>query len=112
VAGAGLAFTPTVLHADVEASQPEPINVALIGAGTQGLVLLTACLKIPGVRFTAVCDIWEAYNLRRASRCLPCPSISTYTDYEAMLDSEEPTRGDCRRRTSGDKLLSPVSMPA
>ena len=34
------------------------IHVALLGAGAQGDILMNACLKIPGVRFKAVCDIW------------------------------------------------------
>ncbi len=36
----------------------DDINVALLGAGEQGQVLMDACLKIPGIRFKAVCDIW------------------------------------------------------
>ena len=34
------------------------VNVALLGAGAQGQVLLDAMLRIPGLRFRAVCDIW------------------------------------------------------
>ena len=46
------------------------INIALLGAGAEGQVLLNACLKIPGIRFKAVCDIWTGYNQKRASRIL------------------------------------------
>jgi predicted dehydrogenase len=35
------------------------IRVALIGAGEQGRVLLESCLRIPGIRIAAVCDIWS-----------------------------------------------------
>ncbi len=89
--GAMLAFGPTALGAAKEGEGVEPINVALIGAGTQGSTLLTACLKIPGVRFAAVCDLWEAYNLRRASRLLQRYGHpgTPYTDYEAMLGKEK-----------------------
>ena len=45
----------------------QEINVALIGAGAQGQVLTEAMLRIPGLRFRAVCDIWTDYNQRRAS---------------------------------------------
>ncbi len=42
---------------------PKPQNpelkVAFIGPGVQGRNLLTQCLRIEGVRFVAVCDIWD-----------------------------------------------------
>jgi len=50
--------------------KPDDINVALLGAGAQGQVLMNSCLKIPGIRFKAVCDIWTAFNLKRVSRML------------------------------------------
>ena len=67
-AGTAVVFASAGLGVDKPGDEVEPINVALIGAGAQGEVLLTACLKIPGVRFQAVCDIWESFNLTRASR--------------------------------------------
>ena len=33
------------------------LNVAIIGLGAQGRVLIESCLKIPDIRFQAVCDI-------------------------------------------------------
>jgi len=67
------------------------INVALLGAGAQGQVLMNACLKIPGVRFKAVCDIWTAYNQKRASRMLKKLGQvnNAYTDYKEMLAKEK-----------------------
>jgi predicted dehydrogenase len=102
--GAGLAFSPYVFgqtspkgwtgsnppSAGSE-KKPEDINVALLGAGTQGQVLMSACLKIPGVRFKAVCDIWQAYNLKRVSRLLDRyrHEHNDYVDYKEMLDKEK-----------------------
>ena len=43
------------------------LRVALVGAGNQGMVLLEACQKIPNVRITALCDIWEEYRQRYVS---------------------------------------------
>jgi hypothetical protein len=40
------------------ASAADELAIAIIGSGSQGRNLLLNCLKIPGVRFTAVCDIW------------------------------------------------------
>ena len=44
--------------APAAAANVQEINVALIGAGAQGQVLTDAMLRIPGLRFRAVCDIW------------------------------------------------------
>jgi predicted dehydrogenase len=67
------------------------INVALIGAGAQGQVLLDAMLRIPGLRFRAVCDIWKEYNQKRAVNTLrkfKFP-VNGYEDYREMLDKEK-----------------------
>ncbi len=57
--------------------------MALLGAGEQGRVLMYDCLKIPGIRFKAVCDIWTAYNQKRVSRILKAYKHEhyTYVDY-------------------------------
>jgi predicted dehydrogenase len=88
--GAGLAFAP-YLFGQETGGKPADINVALLGAGAQGQVLLDACLKIPGIRFKAVCDIWEAYNQRRVSRLLKRyrHEHNTYIDYQDMLANEK-----------------------
>ena len=46
------------------------VNVALLGAGAQGEVLLNSMLRIPVLRFRAVCDIWKEYNQKRAVNTL------------------------------------------
>jgi predicted dehydrogenase len=92
VTGAGLAVSPLVFgQTSGTASQVEDINVALLGAGAQGQVLMNACLKIPGIRFKAVCDIWTNYNLLRASRTLELLKHPNkrYQDYQEMLDKEK-----------------------
>jgi predicted dehydrogenase len=67
------------------------INVALLGAGAQGQVLLDAMLRIPGLRFRAVCDIWKEYNQRRAVNTLRKYKfeVKGYEDYREMLDQEK-----------------------
>ncbi len=89
-AGAAMAFGTRVLHGAADGGSVEPINVALIGVGTQGETLMTACLKISGVRFQAVCDIWEAYSLGRASRLLQRYGhpARPYVDCDEMLAKE------------------------
>jgi len=89
--GAGLAFSPMVLSQAASAKKEDDINVALLGAGAQGQVLMNACLKIPGIRFKAVCDIWTAYNQKRVSNLLKRyqHEHNTYVDYQEMLDKEK-----------------------
>jgi predicted dehydrogenase len=67
------------------------INVALLGSGAQGQVLLDSMLKIPGLRFRAVCDIWEEYNQKRAVRILKKYKydVNGYIDHREMLDKEK-----------------------
>ena len=68
----------------------DAIKVGFIGVGKQGRVLLADAMKIPGVRFEAVCDIWESYNLRYAKGRLRRhnPDVRTYTDYKELLEKE------------------------
>ena len=59
--------------------------------GDQGRILLEAAVKIPGLRFKALCDIWTS-SISRTSRSFSRP-ISTkhnvYVDYKEMLDKEK-----------------------
>jgi predicted dehydrogenase len=89
--GAGLVLSPAAFGQTDSGEKPDDVNVALLGAGQQGRVLMTACLKIPGIRFKAVCDIWRAYNQKRVSRMLKKyrHEHSTYLDYKEMLDKEK-----------------------
>ena len=89
--GAGLALSPMALGKADPDKKPDDINVALLGVGEQGQVLMTACLKIPGIRIKAVCDIWEKYNRKRVSRLLNAyrHEHNTYTDHKEMLDKEK-----------------------
>ncbi|MGD8898193.1 MAG: Gfo/Idh/MocA family oxidoreductase [Acidobacteriota bacterium] len=69
----------------------EEINVALLGSGAQGQVLLDSMLRIPGLRFRAVCDIWTEYNQKRAVRILKKYKfdVNGYEDHREMLDKEK-----------------------
>jgi len=91
--GAGL-FISNLAVGQPASGKQDDINVALLGVGAQGQVLLNACLKMgrgSGLRFKAVCDIWEAYNLKRVSRLLKKykHEHNTYVDYQDMLANEK-----------------------
>ena len=95
--GAGLFLAPRGL-ANTTKSKNDDIHVALLGAGVQGQVLFNACTKMgkdSGVKFRAVCDIWEDYNLKRVSNTLKFVyeklghKGTAYVDYKEMLDKEK-----------------------
>ena len=88
--GAGLVLAKAAGGAPAAAPNADDLNVAIIGAGAQGMVLLRDALKIPGIRFKAVCDIWD-YSKRYGSGVIrksgqPMPAL--YSDYQEMLASE------------------------
>ena len=51
---------------------------------------MESCLRIPGIRIAAVCDIWE-YSQRYASRYLKKfgQQVNVYEDYRDMLSKEK-----------------------
>jgi predicted dehydrogenase len=89
VVGAGLVLAPTLLTRRANAASND-LNIALIGAGTQAQVLMEQVIKIPGVKFKAVCDIWP-YNRTAMARRLKAykHDVTEYTDYEELLEKEK-----------------------
>lgn len=90
LAGTGVFLSPLTNVSAQESSDPEPLNIGMIGVGAQGQVLMNDILKLPNIRFKAVCDIWEDYNLRRAYRLLQKygHELNAYVDYREMLAQE------------------------
>jgi predicted dehydrogenase len=84
VLGSGLVFAPVLAEEDTP-----PCRVALIGCGRQGRAIINAGLKIPGLKFTALCDILPS-ALRSAKLYLEAEDVETtgYADYKDMLDKE------------------------
>ena len=74
-----------------KAQGSDDLNIALIGTGAQGQVLMNAMLKSPNIRFKAVCDIWKDYNQRRAYRLLKKygHELNAYENYQEMLAAEK-----------------------
>jgi predicted dehydrogenase len=89
VVGAGLILAPSLLAQEAKAPSND-LNVAIIGAGTQGMVLLEQAVKIPGLKFKAVCDIWS-YSQKYASGRLKYAKhdVKVYADYKEMLSTEK-----------------------
>ena len=53
--------------AAVKKSSLNTINIALIGYGEEGKVLLESLLNIEGVRLVALCDIWDYHRSEGAA---------------------------------------------
>lgn len=74
----------------VAASSADQLHVAIIGVGGQGRNLLDCTLKIPGVRFVAVCDIWPRHQNRAANLLKKYNQpVNVYADYREMLAREK-----------------------
>jgi len=88
--GAALIATPYLAQASAPAGAggSRTINIGLIGCGEQGRVLLNAALKIPDIRFRAVCDIWE-YARTYGERLLKKfgHDVRAFEDYREMLSA-------------------------
>jgi len=89
-AGMGLMLSPMAKGQSTNRNSND-VNVAILGAGDQGQILMTAMLKMPGIKFKAVCDIWEAYNQKRVVNLLRKyrHEVNAYVDYKEMLASEK-----------------------
>ena len=96
--GAGLFVSESVKGATESAGKKDDIHVALLGVGSQGHVLYNAISKLGmkdcGIKFRAVCDVWEAENLKKMSRRLNAYKRyghmgTPYTDYKEMLATEK-----------------------
>ena len=66
------------------------LNVAIIGAGDHGRQLIFHCMKLPGLKFRAVCDIWD-HSRNYAARLLKKYKhpVNDYVDYRNMLAREK-----------------------
>jgi predicted dehydrogenase len=73
-----------------ETKKPAELDIAVIGAGLQGRVLIESCLRIPEVRIAAVCDIW-GYSQRYASQYLKKYGyeVNVYENYRELLSKEK-----------------------
>jgi len=90
-AGAGAALAIGNVPAfGINPDKQDALKIAIVGVGAQGRVLLEACMKIPNIRFVAVCDIWD-YAREYARRFLKKAGHepATYADIEEMLSKEK-----------------------
>ena len=94
-AGAGLLLTSCSPDAGSKPgaatkSSVSKLNVALIGCGAQGQVLLESLLVIEGIRLAAIVDIWD-YNRGSNVRRLKSQGVevNSYENFEDLLAHEK-----------------------
>ena len=94
-AGAGLLLTSCSPDsgskpAAAKSSVLNKLNIALIGCGAEGQVLLDSLLVIEGIKLLAVVDIWD-YNRDSNVRRLKSQGVEVkgYENYEALLANEK-----------------------
>lgn len=95
VAGASLLLEScktesTSQPAMAKSSSLNNINIALIGYGEEGKVLLESLLNIEGVKLVALCDIWD-YHREEGARYLEKlgNQVRSYENYEDLLAKEK-----------------------
>jgi len=94
-AGAGLLLTSCGPDAGPQTSTQKKsvlnkLNVALVGCGAQGQVLLESLKVIDGIRLVAIADIWD-YNRNSNTRRLKSEGfeVKDYANYEDLLAAEK-----------------------
>ncbi len=96
LAGAGLVLggigeNPGVwaLTSQDSSGHQDELNVGIIGPGVQGKNLMLKALKVPGIRFVAVSDVWP-YHQTYAKNLLGKfdQTVNVYEDYKDMLAKE------------------------
>ncbi len=88
----GAAFAQPAEQPAAEVELPaksDDLNIAMIGLGAQGQVLLESITNIPSIRIKAICDIWEYSRQVVAGRLKKYGvEVATYIDYQDMLEKE------------------------
>jgi predicted dehydrogenase len=68
-------------------SPSDQVNLGVIGAGSRGKHMMRVFLRVPGVRVTALCDVYEPRF--RESRQISGENTPTFVDYRRMLDASD-----------------------
>ncbi len=72
---------------EATAESARPINVGMVGPGNQGRKLMENAVRVPGLKFTAVCDVYDT-NLQKGL-AIAGDGVKSYTDYREMLEKAD-----------------------
>jgi len=87
-AGAVAAVSALGSATDVFAVPPSNrVNLGIIGPGSRGQALMRAFLRVPGVRFAGVCDVYEP-RFAQAHK-ITGEDTPTYKDYRQLLEAKD-----------------------
>jgi predicted dehydrogenase len=88
-AGTGMAIARKSFAQEAPTNSND-LNIAIIGMGAEGRILTEAMVRIPGLRFKAVCDIWD-YNRGNGARFLKKygHDVNAYVNYQDLLAQEK-----------------------
>jgi predicted dehydrogenase len=88
IAGAAAAMsTSTALSADRIAGANDRVNMAVIGCGSRGRLVSRLMRDVPGVDFTAVCDVYDEHL--NAAREWAGPRAQAFRDFRKVLDLKD-----------------------
>ena len=94
-----------------EASKEKVLKVALVGCGKQGLTLFNSCKDIAGIKFVALCDLWDMNRKTLAVRMkYAYGDGNLYSTIEEMLEKEKDL--DCVLIAVPDFLHAPFTRLA
>ena len=110
-AATGIALSYSKMAAKAATAPPgasDTLNIALVGCGTQGGVLKGAALRIPGIKFVAVCDLWD--QKRQSMARAIAADVKAYQTMEEMLKAHPEI--DCVLIAAPDWLHAPFTRIA
>jgi len=65
----------------------QPVRLGVIGPGSRGQELMRTFLRVPGVRFTGLCDVYEPRFAE--ARDITREDTPTFRDYRALLAAKD-----------------------
>ncbi len=107
--GAALSYTKLAAHAATAPAGPsDTLNVALVGCGAQGGALFRSSVRIPGIKFVAVCDLWDV-KARTTARAIG-GDVKPYQTMDEMFKAHPEI--DCVLISVPDWLHAPYTRKA
>jgi predicted dehydrogenase len=83
----GASLISSNLSEAVTASPNDQINLGIIGPGSRGQQLMRTMMRVPGVRFTGICDIYEPRFA--AARKVTGEQTPIYHNYQELLAAKD-----------------------
>ncbi len=109
ITGTALSYTKLAAHAaTAPPGASDTLNIALVGCGSQGGILKGASLRIPGIKFVAVCDLWDV-KARTMARAIGA-DVKAYETMDEMLKAHPEI--DCVLIAAPDWLHAPFTRKA